>query len=238
MREMRNFKRVIGLCAAVIMLAACGEEGESDAGAVSEVTAVNTESTDAATTATAAASEVQDTVSEAISGDFITDITYGDPNAPIEIIEYASMTCPHCASFSASIFPQVKENFIDTGKAKFIFRNLVVNRLDLAAAATARCTNQDVARELIKVYFAKQQEWGRSDDPIGALAGLARRAGVSRTQFDRCLANTDLHQALVKMGQDGAKEYNITGTPTIIVNGTPLDNYGYETIEKAVNEAG
>ncbi|UTW54499.1 thioredoxin domain-containing protein [Kordiimonas sp. SCSIO 12610] len=231
-------QRIIGLIFGVTLIAACSEaETESTSSAVetAESTAVVNSVVEGAEEAVAAVAEVaQDAgAREGVWG----DIVYGDPNAPIEIIEYASMTCPHCASFSSSIFPKVKEKYIDTGKVKFLFRNLVTNQVDLAASTVARCSNQEVAQKLTKEFFAKQNDWGRSQDPISALAGIARKAGISRTQFDRCLANTEMHKNLVKIGQDGVKEFNVTATPTIIVNGSKLDNYAFETIEKAVDAA-
>jgi protein-disulfide isomerase len=225
--------RLSGLLFGIILIAACGE-------ADSPVESKVADSSEASAVANAVVEKTEQVADAADTADregVWGDIAYGDPNAPIEIIEYASMTCPHCASFSSSIFPKVKEKYIDTGKVRFLFRNLVTNQLDLAASTVARCTNQEVAQKLTKEFFAKQNDWGRSQDPISALAGIARKAGISRTQFDRCLANTEMHKNLVKIGQDGVKEYNVNATPTVIVNGNKLDNYAFETIEKAVDAA-
>jgi protein-disulfide isomerase len=225
--------RMLGLLFGVTLIAACGEADSSTESTVADSSEVTT----VANTVVEKAEQVADAAGTAEREGVWGDIAYGDPNAPIEIIEYASMTCPHCASFSSSIFPKVKEKYIDTGKVRFLFRNLVTNQVDLAASTIARCTNQEVAQKLTKEFFAKQRDWGTSQDPITALAGIARKAGISRTQFDRCLANTEMHKNLVKIGQDGVKEFNVTATPTIIVNGNKLDNYGLEAIEKAVEAA-
>lgn len=225
-------QRLIGLIFGVTLVAACGET-DNTAQSGTDSTSASTAVVNTVVENKAAMETGADETREGVWG----DIVYGDPNAPVEIIEYASMTCPHCAGFSASILPKVKEKYIDTGKAKFIFRNMVTNQVDLAASTVARCTNQEVAQKLTKEFFAKQSDWGRSQDPIGALAGIARKAGISRTQFDRCLQNKEMHQNLVKIGQDGVKEYNVSHTPTIIVNGKTLDNYGFEAIEKAVEAA-
>ena len=231
-------QRLIGLIFGATLIAACSEAETNTTSEATDstetavvVNAVVENEASSAGTDTAVADEAD--AREGVWG----DIVYGDPSAPVEIIEYASMTCPHCASFSSSIFPKVKEKYIDTGKARFLFRNLVTNQVDLAASTVARCSNQEVAQKLTKEFFAKQNDWGRSQDPISALAGIARKAGISRTQFDRCLANTDMHKNLVKIGQDGVKEFGVNATPTIIVNGTKLDNYAFETIEKAVDAA-
>lgn len=152
------------------------------------------------------------------------DIVYGDANAPVEIIEYASLTCPHCARFSADIFPKIKEEYIDTGKVKFIYRNYVMNQYDMAASVVARCKTPEVTKRLMKVFFDRQAAWVGAEDRVGALAGLARRAGgLSRTQFDRCIANRDMQQHLTKMTQTGALRYKVNATPTLLVDGDKID---------------
>ncbi len=185
----------------------------------------------------AAASEAADLASAAGGEGTWGDIVYGDPNAPVEIIEYASLTCPHCASFAAEVFPRIKENYIDTGKVKFIYRNFVMNQYDMVASIAARCKSPEVTKRLMKVFFDRQAEWVGSEDRVGALANLARRAGgLSRTQFDRCIANREMQQHLAKMTQDGAVRYNVNATPTIIVDGSTVDITSWENIEKAIED--
>ena len=164
------------------------------------------------------------------------DIVYGDPDAPIELIEYASLTCPHCARFAADIFPKIQAEYIDTGKVKFIYRNYVMNPYDMAASVAARCKTPDVAKRLMKVYFDRQSAWLGAEDKVGALAGLARRAGgISRTQFDRCTANRDMQQHLAKMTQDGAARYRVNATPTLLVDGSKVEaTNDWEAVKAAI----
>lgn len=164
------------------------------------------------------------------------DIVYGDPNAPVEVIEYASFTCPACANFAINIFPKIKENYIDAGKIKFIYRNLVRDQYDMAAASIARCRTPDVAKRLTKVFFARQRDWVGVQDKVAGLAVLARRAGgMSRIQVDRCIANTDMQQHLVKMTQGAALRYNASATPTIIVDGSKVGVASWENIKAAID---
>lgn len=164
------------------------------------------------------------------------DIVYGDPDAPIEVIEYASLTCPHCATFAATIFPKIKEEYIDTGKIKFVYRNFVMNKFDMAASAAARCKSPEVTKKLMGVFFERQRTWAGGEGWDDALASLARRAGgISRTEFDRCVGNTEMRKHLVKMGQDGAIRYNVNATPTIIVNGDTVDIATWENIKAAID---
>lgn len=164
------------------------------------------------------------------------DIVYGNPDAPVEVIEYASLTCPHCASFAANIFPKIKENYIDTGKVKFVYRNFVMNQYDMAASVVARCKSPEVTKRLMSVFFARQRTWAGGDGWDDALASLARRAGgMSRVEFDRCAANKEMQTHLVKMGQDGAVRYKVNATPTIIVDGDLVDVATWENIKAAID---
>lgn len=222
-----KFGKILSAGALMLVLAACGGDD-------------NTKTDEAAQ---AEAAPVSEAVANVASTDVMPegegtygDIIYGNPDAPVEIIEYASLTCPHCAAFGAQIFPKIKENYIDTGKVKFIYRNYVMNRYDMAASVVARCKTPEVTKRLMKVFFERQSEWSRAEDPVGALAGLARRAGgISRTEFDRCIANAEMQKHLVKMGQDGAAKYKITGTPTIILNGETVDNYAWENLQALID---
>jgi len=164
------------------------------------------------------------------------DIVYGDPAAAVEVIEYASFTCPACANFSINIFPKIKENYIDAGKVKFIYRNLVRDQYDMAASSIARCGAPDVAKRLTRVFFERQRDWASAEDKIAGLATLARRAGgMSRIQVDRCIANTEMQQHLVKMTQGAATRYNASATPTIIVGGSVVDVASWENIKAAID---
>ncbi|WP_262695901.1 DsbA family protein [Kordiimonas aquimaris] len=195
--------------------------------------AANNGSSDTGTLSADTGTEIPEGVSNA-EGTW-GDIVYGDPNAPVEIIEYASLTCPHCASFATQIFPKIKESYIDTGKVKFVYRNFIMNKYDMAASVVARCKSPEIAKRLMSVFFAQQNNWARSEDPAGALAALARRAGgISRTQFDRCVSDQDMQKHLVKMTQDGSTRYKVNATPTIILNGDKVDNYGLENLQTLI----
>lgn len=215
-----KFKMVTAFAAAML-LAACGDSGEKPANEDTE-TAVSTASSDAGAGDVAAQGE----------GTW-GDLVYGDPNAPVTIIEYASLTCPHCATFAKSYMPKLKERFIDTGQAKLVYRNYIMNRVDIAASAAARCGNEETTKKLMSVYFARQNDWARSGNPVDELASLARRAGISRTQFDKCVSNEDMLKHLMQMTMTAQKEYDITSTPSFVVNGEVLD---FRTFDEAMEQ--
>ncbi|GHF24820.1 thiol-disulfide oxidoreductase [Kordiimonas sediminis] len=185
-----------------------------------------------------AASATQDATAPSAAQSDMTygDIVYGSPDAPIEIIEYASLTCGHCGTFANTIFPTIKEKYIDTGKVRFIYRHMEGNRIGLAAATVARCGNDEETKVLLKALFAKQAQWLQSQNPLDGMASVLLRFGISRTKFDRCLSNTEMHKEIVEQSRHGTEVYNVTATPTLIVNGAKVDDYRLEPLSKLIDD--
>jgi len=166
------------------------------------------------------------------------DIVYGSEDAPITIVEYASLTCPHCANFSKNIFPKIKEEYIDTGKVRFIYRNYVMNGIDMVASTVARCRDMNTAKRLLKVFFDRQQEWARAEDRNGAMASLARRAAnMSRSEFDRCASNREMMASLTDMTRTAQKTFQVGVTPTVFVNGVDVEDYRWDKLKPILDEA-
>ncbi|TNE61615.1 MAG: DsbA family protein [Alphaproteobacteria bacterium] len=165
------------------------------------------------------------------------DIVYGSADAPVEVIEYASLTCPHCAAFYKAVFPEIEKDYIESGKVRFVYRNYILNQLDLAASAVARCGDMESTKKMMQIYFARQREWAGSEKPIDELAALARRVGISRTEFDRCLSDTNMHKHLVELTQNAQKVYDVQGTPTLFVNGKRVDSNGLDALKEAIDGA-
>ncbi len=211
--------RFTGIVAVTLLLAACGESETSEQKTQPETTTSQTEASK----------------SDAAKTGVYGDLVYGDPNAPIEIVEYASTTCPACAAFASRIFPTIKKEYIDTGKAKLVYRNFVMNQVDLAASTVARCVDDVTAKKLMSVFFARQNDWLRAESPLDGLAKIARRAGISRTKFDRCVGDKDMHRHLAQMTQTARKEDNVNSTPTIFVNGERVERNSLEEIKKALD---
>jgi len=149
----------------------------------------------------------------------LPDMTLGSPDAPLTIIEYASMTCGHCRHFAEATFPELKKNYIDTGKVYFIFREFPLDGLALRASMLARCAGADAYFKVVDLLFKQQHVWARSQDPVAALGRIAKLTGIKQSSFKACMANRALAGQIVAMRQTGADKYAVNATPTLIING-------------------
>lgn len=167
----------------------------------------------------------------------LADIILGKPDAPVTIVEYASMTCPHCATFHKAVLPTLKEKYIDTGKVRLIFREFPLDNLAAAASMLGRCTGGEKTAPLISMFFEKQEEWAFvKGSPLPALLKLAETAGFTKESFDKCLNDQKLLDGIVAVGERGRKVFGVTSTPTFFVNGTKLDGRSDQitTFDKAL----
>lgn len=154
--------------------------------------------------------------------DALADKVMGEADAPIEIIAYESMTCPHCASFHQSTWRDIKEKYIDTGKARFILRDFPFDAVGLRAAMMARCIGDKRYYGVVEILFKSQAQWARAEDPMQALAGIGRLAGLSEADFDVCMGNQALMDGILVGRQTAEREFDVSSTPTFIINGTKV----------------
>jgi protein-disulfide isomerase len=150
------------------------------------------------------------------------DRILGNPEAPITIVEYASLTCPHCAHFANDILPEIKKEWIDTGKAKLVLRDFPLDEPALRAAMIARCAPPERYYAFADTFFAAQEKWVRSGDYREALARLAKLGGMGQAEFDTCIKNTELENKIVEGRLRATQELEVSSTPTFFVNGSKL----------------
>lgn len=156
----------------------------------------------------------------------LEDMTMGDPKATVTVIEYASTTCPHCANFYAKTFPEFKKRYIDTGKVRYIYREFVLNQLDMAAVMLLRCTDKEKYFPLLDAFFHKQKEW-TVQSPLPPLLAIAKQAGFTEESFNACIDTArnpkarELEQKLESRNQ-AAQKLGVNSTPTFFVNGKKL----------------
>src|ERR1700674_559923 len=153
----------------------------------------------------------------------------GNPDAPITIVEYASLTCPHCAHFANEVLPELKKKWIDTGKAKLVLRDYPLHEPALRAAMIARCAPPDRFYAYVDTLFAAQEKWVMAKDYREALARLIKLGGMRKGAFDNCLKNTALENKIVEGRLVASKELDVNSTPTFI-NGTKFT--GAPTVEE------
>ena len=145
------------------------------------------------------------------------DNVLGAAKAPVVIIEYASMTCPHCAHFEETTYPELKKKYIDTGKVRFIFREFPLDALAAAGAMLARCAGKDKYYPLIETLFAQQKEWV-VQKPMEPLLAIAKQAGFTQHSFEECLDNKQL-LGQMEESRSRAMKLGVNSTPTFFING-------------------
>ena len=169
----------------------------------------------------------------------IADMVQGSPDAKVEIIEYASYTCPHCASFHAGPYKDLKKDYVDTGKVKFVFREVYFDRFGLWASMIARCAGPDRFFGMTDLLFKEQSLWSRAGDPAAIVAELRKiglKGGMEEAQLNACLEDADNAQALVAWYQENAERDNVRSTPSFLINGEPYSNMNYADFSAIIEE--
>jgi protein-disulfide isomerase len=151
------------------------------------------------------------------------DRILGKPDAPTTIIEYASLTCPHCRHFTVDVLPGLKTKWIDTGKVKLVLRDYPLDEPALRAAMIARCAPPDKFYAFTDTFFTDQQQWVLAKDYKAALARLALLGGMSRKDFDACLATKSVEDAVLQSRLAATQQLGVNSTPTFFINGTKFD---------------
>ena len=167
------------------------------------------------------------------------DMVLGDENAPLTVIEYASFTCPHCANFHQTVFKDLKKNYIDTGKIKFIHREVYFDRFGLWAGMIARCGGDTRYFGLTDKVYADQKDWIGDGDPstiLDNLRKIGRTAGMSDEQMDACLQDEAMAQSMVAAYQQNSTADEINATPSFVIDGTTYSNMSYDEFAKLIDE--
>ncbi|UWQ21718.1 DsbA family protein [Jannaschia sp. W003] len=152
----------------------------------------------------------------------IEDITLGDPNAPVKVVEYASFTCPHCAAFHQETFKDFRREYVDTGRVHFTYREVFFDRYGLWAAMIARCGGPERYFGIADLIYAQQSNWARAGEPAevaDALKKLGLQAGLSQAELDACLQDAEQAQGLVNWYEANAGADGIKSTPSFVIDG-------------------
>ncbi len=153
----------------------------------------------------------------------LSDIALGPADAKVTVVEYASMTCGHCANFATKVFPDFKTKFIDTGKVRFIAREFPLDNLAVAASMLARCAGGDKTFPMIETLYAKQADWAFTNgNPVPKLFDIAKQAGFTQESFDKCLKDQKLLDQISAQRTRASEVFGVSSTPTFFVNGKRL----------------
>lgn len=143
---------------------------------------------------------------------------FGAVDAPVTVIEYASLTCHHCMSFHMKTWPEFKAKYVDTGKVRFIIREFPLDPLAMAGFMLARCAGEEKWYAVVDMFYRTQEGWAHSDKPLDGLTQAMRQAGMGKDGVDACLKREDLYQGIRQVA-DRAKGFGVESTPTFFVNG-------------------
>lgn len=169
----------------------------------------------------------------------IIDMVQGVEDAPITVIEYASFTCPHCARFHSDVYKLLRKNYIDTGKIKFIFREVYFDKYGMWASMIARCSGPDRFFGMTDLILNSQNTWARAGDDLAiveALRKIGRLSGMEDAALDSCLQDGDKLRALVGWYKENAQRDGIQSTPSFLIDGQPYKNMNYEEFAKILDE--
>ncbi len=181
----------------------------------------------------AEAQEVSDEV------ELAPDMVIGNEDASVTIIEYASYTCPHCANFHTTVFKDLKTNYIDTGKVRFIHREVYFDRFGLWAGMVARCGGEMRYYGMNDLIYGSQEEWVGSGEPVEVLNNLrklGRTAGMSDEELNACLEDQEMAQSMVAAYQQNATADEISATPSLVINGEKYSNMSYDDLAAILDE--
>lgn len=147
------------------------------------------------------------------------DFVKGAEDAPVTLIEYASLTCGHCANFHNDTLPEFTERYIDPGQVRMVWRQFPLNGLDLRAGMLARCLPEARFFSFVDILYQTQSDWLAADDQMAAVERLARTAGLSQDEIDACMADEELADRIVQVRLDAEQTYNVSATPTFVIEG-------------------
>lgn len=164
------------------------------------------------------------------------DFVIGNIDAPVTIIEYASMTCSHCANFYSNVYKKIKEKYIDNDKVKFVFRHFPLNPTSLRASMLIDCVEQDKKAKFKEVLFSTQGNWANKKNYLEIISNISKLGGMSSEEFDSCISDTTIEQRIVESKLNAVRVLEVRSTPTVFINGQKIKNpSNFENISKKID---
>lgn len=167
----------------------------------------------------------------------VPDMVLGNPDAPVTMIEYSSLTCPHCAAFHRDTLPKIKKEFIETGKVKLVYRDFPFDGVALGGAMLARCVPTERYFGFMETLFSTQSNWAYSKNPLQALMGLAQLAGIPQDKFQACLSDQQVMAGIKAKQQEGQDKFGIDSTPSFVIDGKVIaGNQPFDAFAQALRQ--
>jgi protein-disulfide isomerase len=163
----------------------------------------------------------------------LPDVVEGEANAPVTVVEYASMTCSHCAAFHNQVYPTLKSKYIDTGKAKYMLREFPLDPLATAGFMLARCAGEK-REPMVALLFAQQKNWAFVEKPLDGLSNIVKQTGMSQESFESCLKDQQLYEKVNMVRDRAAEKFGVNATPTFFINGKRIS--GEMTVDQLDKE--
>lgn len=171
----------------------------------------------------------------------LADRVLGDANAPLTILEYANFTCTHCGDLHRTVMPKLKAEYVDTGKVKIVYREIITDGPGVLATSLARCVPENQYFGMAATLYDGQKTWAYDQTSIdgvkAALKKYASLAGLAETDFDKCLNDTKMQEEMVAHAQANADKDKVQGTPTLILNGKAIESWQWEKLKVTLDEA-
>lgn len=232
----------LALCAALFVAACSNEESDNqaqenaDAGAqIAASEAAPAKSGEVASAKPAAVPPIDSNLGALETPNPMGEIVLGNADAPITIVEYSSLTCPHCGAFHRDTLPKLKKQYIDAGLVKIYFRPFPFDPYATAGAMLAQCVAPKAQVNFLDILFKRQQQWIQSEQPMDALLAFARQAGLSEADFVVCLKDESKLESIRQMQAAAADELGVRSTPTFFINGEKLEgNRGLDAFDKII----
>jgi protein-disulfide isomerase len=181
---------------------------------------------------------VKVSIAELMAPNALPDIVQGKADAPVTVVEYASMTCGHCAAFHHDVYPMLKKDYIETGKIKFILREFPLDPIATAAFMLARSLGDDKRDAAVDLLFAQQKNWAFTETPVEGLAAVVKQAGIGQAQFESTLKDTDMQKKIVAVRDRAAEHFGVNATPTFFINGVKYSGeMKIPELDKVISEA-
>lgn len=168
----------------------------------------------------------------------VPELVLGPEDAKVTVVEYASYTCPHCANFHKDVFKPLKADYIDTGKIRFVFREVYFDRYGLWASMMARCGGDLKYFAISGMLFEDMGKWAETNDPAVAIENIktiGRAAGIDAAQLETCLKDQKFAEAMIAKFEKNAAEDKVEGTPTLIINGEKHPNMSYADLKAIID---